>query len=115
MKSHRKGYHNWLMTTTVIVNKRAAERARARHLWIYRSDIVDVKDAKAGEIVRVADAKGRFIGHALHSSTSQITLRFVSFEDREIDREFWLQRLVDAESLRRQVVQDTNAYRLVYG
>jgi 23S rRNA (cytosine1962-C5)-methyltransferase len=115
MKSAEKGYHNQLMTTTVTVNKRAVERARARHLWIYRSDVLDVNDAQAGDIVRVTDAKGRLLGQALYSSTSQITLRFVSFDEQEINREFWLSRLAAADTLRQQVVKQTSAFRLVYG
>ncbi len=39
----------------------------------------------------------------------------VSFEDAEIDGDFWLSRLISAEQLRERVVSDTTAYRLVYG
>jgi 23S rRNA (cytosine1962-C5)-methyltransferase len=101
--------------TTIIVNKRGVERAQARHLWIYRSDLVDGRDAKPGEIVRVSDSKGKRLGQALYSSTSQIALRFVSFAEQEIDRDFWLARLAACEQLRLQVVKNANAYRLVYG
>jgi 23S rRNA (cytosine1962-C5)-methyltransferase len=103
------------MATTITVNKRGAERVRARHLWIYRSDLVDARQAAAGEIVRVADGKGKLLGQALYSSTSQIALRFLSFDEREINREFWLGRLQSCEQLRAQVVKDSNAYRLIYG
>lgn len=103
------------MTTTVTITKRGAERARARHSWIYRSDVSDPKGAQPGEVVRIADPAGRVIGNALYSSTSQITLRIVSFDDEPIDRDFWRRRLLAAEELRRRVVRDTTAYRLVYG
>jgi 23S rRNA (cytosine1962-C5)-methyltransferase len=65
--------------------------------------------------VRVADQKGRSLGKALYSSRSQIALRLIAFEDVEIDRQFWLARLETAERLRRLVVKDATAYRLVYG
>ncbi|MEN3333324.1 MAG: rRNA (cytosine1962-C5)-methyltransferase [Blastocatellia bacterium] len=103
------------MTTTVTISKRGAERLRARHLWIYRSDVSDATKAQPGEVVRVADPRGRILGRALYSSRSQITLRMVAFDDVETDRAFWLARLVAAERLRRQIVRDTDAYRLVYG
>ena len=103
------------MTTTVTITKRGAERARARHCWIYRSDVSDAKNARPGEVVRVVDGAGRVIGHALHSSRSQITLRFVTFDDQAINRDFWRARLVSAEKLRKQVVRDTTAFRLVFG
>jgi 23S rRNA (cytosine1962-C5)-methyltransferase len=103
------------MATTVIISKRGAERLRARHLWIYRSDVSDAAQAQPGEIVRVADPRGRLLGRALYSSRSQIALRMVAFDDLETDRAFWLARLAAAESMRRQVVRETTAYRLVYG
>ncbi|MEW6207345.1 MAG: class I SAM-dependent rRNA methyltransferase [Acidobacteriota bacterium] len=102
------------MTETVIVNRRGAERARARHCWIYRSDITRVR-AQSGQTVRVTDAKGEPLGRALYSSRSQIALRMVSFDDAETDRGFWLSRLASAESLRDRVVEDATAFRLVYG
>ncbi len=100
---------------TITVNKRAIERARKKHLWIYRSDVVDTGRVKSGDIARVIDAKGNLLGQALYSSSSQIALRFITFDDAEINREFWLSRLHDAEALRQQVVKDATAYRLVYG
>ncbi|MFL6214035.1 MAG: class I SAM-dependent rRNA methyltransferase [Blastocatellia bacterium] len=103
------------MATTVTIRKRGAERVRARHLWVYRSDVSDAASAQPGAVVRVADPRGRVLGRALYSSTSQIALRMVAFDDVEIDRDFWLARLVAAEALRRQVVYDATAYRLVYG
>jgi 23S rRNA (cytosine1962-C5)-methyltransferase len=103
------------MATTVTINKRGAERVRARNVWVYRSDITKAGGAGAGEIVRVADGRGKIIGRALYSSRSQIALRFVSFDDSEIDNDFWLRRLDAAQSLRDQVVRDATAYRLVYG
>jgi 23S rRNA (cytosine1962-C5)-methyltransferase len=69
----------------------------------------------AGELVRVTDASGSILGWALYSTRSQIALRFVSFEDNDIDRDFWISRLVAAEQLREQVVESATAYRLVYG
>jgi 23S rRNA (cytosine1962-C5)-methyltransferase len=103
------------MTTTVRITKRGAERVRARHCWIYRSDLGDYNSVRPGDVVRVADSRGRVLGTALYSARSQIALRMVSFEDGEPNREFWLSRLQSAEQLRKQVVRDTTAYRLVYG
>ena len=103
------------MATTVVVNKRGGERCRARHLWIYRSDVTDTSGAQPGEIVRVSDNRKTALGWALYSSSSQIALRFISYEEREIDREFWLSRLIAAEQLRQRVVANASAYRLVYG
>lgn len=103
------------MSTTVTITKRGAQRARARHCWIYRSDVSDAKNARPGDVVRVVDHVGRALGRALYSSRSQITLRFVSFLDEEIDLAFWRRRLLSAGELRNEFVRDTSAYRLVFG
>ena len=96
---------------TVRVNKKGAQRARNGHLWIYRSDLVDV-DAAAG-VVSVKDERGNFIGQALYSAASQIALRFLTLGSEEIDRDWWQRRIREAVA-RRDVSADTNAYRLIY-
>lgn len=103
------------MATTVTVSLRATARVHARHLWIYRSDLVDTNGARGGELVHVIDARGHRLGSAFYSDGSQIALRMVAFGDRRIDRDFWLARLVAAETLRGRVVEETTAFRLVYG
>ena len=60
---------------TVRVNKKGADRVRHGHLWIYRSDVIEV-EAEGGSIVSVKDERGKRIGQALFSDASQIALRF---------------------------------------
>jgi 23S rRNA (cytosine1962-C5)-methyltransferase len=96
---------------TVTVNKRGATRVRQGHLWIYRSDVVEV-DAE-GAVVKVRDERGNFIGQALYSAASQIALRFLTQTTEEIDPDWWRRRIREAVA-RRHVPADTNAYRLVY-
>ncbi len=98
--------------STVTVAKRGADRVRGGHLWIYRSDLVDV-DAAGGSVVTVRDERGNFIGQALFSDASQIALRFLTQSQEEIDRDWWLAR-IRAAAARRNIPADTNAYRLVY-
>ncbi len=103
------------MATTIRINKHGARRVRARHCWVYRSDLVGAGNVPSGETVRVTDEGGKILGRALYSARSQIALRFVTFDDRETDKDFWSSRLEAAERLRQQVVSDTSAYRLVNG
>ena len=97
---------------TVKVNKRGADRVRAGHLWIYRSDVVDAA-AEGGSAVRVTDQHGNLVGQALFSDASQIALRFLSQSNEEIDRDWWRRKIV-AAAQRRNIPSETNAYRLVY-
>jgi len=97
---------------TVVVNKRGALRVRQGHLWIYRSDVVEI-NAQGGSIVSVSDEGGNFIGQSLFSNSSQIALRFLTLTREQIDRDWWRARLRECVS-RRTIPADTNAYRLVY-
>src|ERR1051326_3423881 len=67
---------------SVRVNKKGADRVRNGHLWIYRSDLVDV-DVPGGSVVSVKDERGNFIGQALFSDASQIALRFLTLSTEE--------------------------------
>ena len=97
---------------TVKVSKRGADRVRQGHLWIYKSDLLDV-DADGGSIITVKDERGNFIGQALFSDSSQIALRFLTQSNEEIDREWWRRRITEAAG-RRHIPSDTNAHRLIY-
>ncbi|HKY27693.1 MAG TPA: class I SAM-dependent rRNA methyltransferase [Pyrinomonadaceae bacterium] len=97
----------------VIVTKRGADRIRGGHLWIYKSDVVDTADAPGGSIVAVHDRHRNFVGQALFSHASEITLRFLTQSRDAIDREWWRRRILDA-STRRNITKNTNAYRLIY-
>jgi len=102
----------------VKVNRKAADRAASGHPWIFSSDITDRDEAQPGDAVGVADPKGRVIGVAHYSSTSQIALRLLtgtSGNRREpIDRPFFLRRLTRAIAHRERVVSGSNACRLVF-
>ena len=98
---------------TVTVSPRAVERIFNAHPWIYRSDIAASPEIEPGTIVNVQDGRGRFLGQALYSSKSQIALRFLTREKRPFDRAFLAGRIQAAAAYRRQVVQDSEAYRVV--
>jgi 23S rRNA (cytosine1962-C5)-methyltransferase len=102
------------MNQTIIVTGRGAERARAGHLWIYRSDVRDAGEANGGAVVRVFDERRRYVGQALYSDRSEISLRLLTLQDEPIDREWWCMRLRAAAARRAGYIEGTNAYRLVY-
>jgi 23S rRNA G2069 N7-methylase RlmK/C1962 C5-methylase RlmI len=103
----------------VRINRRAADRVRAGHLWVYASDIESV-EVPAGEppaLLPVADSRGLLLGTALYSPTSQIALRIVSRSS--LDEAAWLPlleaRLRAAIRRRRSLLDEqTNACRLCF-
>jgi 23S rRNA (cytosine1962-C5)-methyltransferase len=97
------------------VNQKAAGRLASGHPWIFSSDVIDRGTAQPGDAVQVVDIKGRPLGTAHYSSTSQITLRLLSSRVEPFDTAFLRTRIEKALQLRERVVNDSNAYRLVHG
>jgi 23S rRNA (cytosine1962-C5)-methyltransferase len=99
----------------VRVNAKAAGRVASGHPWIFASDVTARNGAQPGQPVKVLDPRGRPLGTAHYSSTSQISLRMLSRRIEEIGRPFLLERLRAAEQHRRTVVRHSDAYRVVHG
>jgi 23S rRNA (cytosine1962-C5)-methyltransferase len=97
----------------VSITQRGAERLYAGHLWVYRSDVRSA-EAAAGDVVRVSDERGRFLGRAFYSDRSQIAVRLLTRDDAEVHRAFFLERIRRAAEFRRTVVEDSDVCRLVY-
>ena len=100
--------------STVTINRRGEDRARAGHPWIYRSDVT-AADAAAGDLVRVENERGRPVGHALFSDESEITLRLIEFGPGAPAPDFIERRLAAAIAYRESLGVDATAYRLVHG
>ena len=104
----------------VVVSKRAATRLRQGHVWVYRSDIPEVSSLPAAALVHMADEKGKPLGSALSSSSSQIALRLVSQTQLASDAELISlvrQRVQQALRYRKLVAPEdntNNAYRLIF-
>ncbi|HXH06446.1 MAG TPA: class I SAM-dependent rRNA methyltransferase [Vicinamibacterales bacterium] len=102
------------MTPVAVIGPRGEERLRRGHLWVYRSDIVEVR-AAGGDVVRVLNTRGRPLVHALYSDRSEIALRAVSRGDEPPDEAFWRERLERAIAYRAALDIDATAYRVVHG
>jgi 23S rRNA (cytosine1962-C5)-methyltransferase len=98
----------------VQITRRGADRARAGHLWIYRSDVSAARDVPGGAVVAVRDDRGRFVGQALYSDRSEITLRLLTWRDEPIDRTWWQTRLHAAITRRAGLEHEADAFRLIY-
>ena len=64
------------------ISRRAADRLRAGHVWVYASDVetLEAGGGKAPALLPVADNRGLLLGTALYSPSSQIALRLISRE-----------------------------------
>lgn len=100
--------------------KRGKEESLKRfHPWIFSGAIHHMDEGiKEGETVRVITAAGEFIAVG-HYQIGSIAVRVLSFEDIEINTDFWCERLQSALDVRIGVgIADSptnNTYRLVHG
>ena len=98
----------------VRVSPRGSTRLKAGHVWVYRSDIVSAEGILPGSLVRVTDHRGKPLGTALYSSSSQIAIRMISANPVEDFPALLHQRIAAAIAYRESIVRDTDAYRVVF-
>jgi len=98
----------------VKLSTRGATRLQARHPWVYRSDIIEANDVPPGAIVRALDQRGKFLGTALYSSSSQIAIRMISHGSVTDLPGLVAERIRAAIAYRKELVTNTDAYRIVF-
>ena len=96
---------------TVKVTARGAERWKQGHPWIYRSDVAEEPEKKPG-IVHVTDRKGKFLGQALYSPSSEIRVRLLTRGIEPIDATWWTKHIGDAAERRAGI--SATAWRAVH-
>ena len=121
--------------TPVTISRRGADRIRAGHVWVYRSDIVEAKDVPPGSLVIVQElpeksvlnrtakfsdtsprrpARPRWLGSAFYSSASQIALRMISPHAVNDLPQLLRERIGSAIAYRERFVENSNAYRVIF-
>ena len=98
----------------VKLSPRGTTRVKSGHPWVYRSDTTSAEDIPPGALVRVLDPRGKFLGTALYSSSSQIAIRMIARDQITDLASLVSDRIRAALAYRQQFVADTNAYRLVF-
>ena len=124
----------------VTISRRGADRIRAGHVWVYRSDVIEATGVQPGAVVLVQEQAGtsakshtdksvratrsdknvrparssRILGSAFYSTASEIAIRMISPKPVEDVELLVRERIRAALSYRERFVQDTNAYRVVF-
>jgi 23S rRNA (cytosine1962-C5)-methyltransferase len=103
------------MEGAAVVSRRAVQRLRGGHPWIFRSDVEHRPAAPAG-IVPMEGPDGTPLGFALWSPLSEISLRRIETDrSRTPDAAWWHEKLRTAMARRAPLASQANAYRLVHG
>lgn len=103
-----------------IILKTGKEKSIFRyHPWIFSGAIAKIEDGiQEGDLVKVYGADKQFLAIG-HYQIGSIAVRILSFEERDINSDFWKERIAQAYRIR-QVINltdsvDNNVYRLVHG
>jgi 23S rRNA (cytosine1962-C5)-methyltransferase len=99
---------------SVRLSARGVRRLQGRHPWVYRSDVAEPNGVPPGSLVRVFDQRGKFLGTALYSSSSQIAIRMISHGSVADLPALVAERIRAAIAYRKKLVSNTDAYRIVF-
>lgn len=107
------------MNKQIYLKKGKEESLRRFHPWIFSGAIHHTDDGiNEGEIVKVITAGGDFIAVG-HFQIGSIAVRVLSFDDVEITKSFWKEKLISALNMRIGTGiadnPENNTYRLVHG
>src|ERR1019366_698799 len=94
--------------------RRGTTRLKDGHVWVYRSDIISADGVPPGALVNVADERGKLLGSALYSSSSQIAIRMISTQAVPDLDALLRQRIRAAVAYRERMVRNTDAYRVIF-
>lgn len=99
---------------TVRISPRGATRLKTGHVWVYRSDVLSADAIPPGSLVVISDQRGKTLGTALYSSTSQIAIRLISPDPIADLPALLRERIANAIAYRESLVRDTDAYRVIF-
>ena len=107
------------MYKNIYLKKGKEDSLKRFHPWVFSGAISHLdENIEEGETVRVITAGGEFIAIG-HFQIGSIAVRVLSFEDVDIDVNFWRKRLSSALTMRQNIGiadnPDNNTYRLVHG
>ncbi|TFV94112.1 class I SAM-dependent rRNA methyltransferase [Algoriphagus kandeliae] len=103
----------------IILKKGKEISLKRRHHWVFSGAIADMPaNLENGQLVAAYSSQNEFLGIG-HFAPGSIMVRIISFENRNIDQEFWNEMISNAFSLREKLGltnnPETNVYRLVHG
>jgi 23S rRNA (cytosine1962-C5)-methyltransferase len=100
----------------VTLSARGAARLKSGHPWVYRSDVTATPEVAPGATVQVLDPRGKPLGTALYSSSSQIAIRMIASSKEEVTDlpQLISDRIRAALAYRKKYVENTDSYRLVF-
>ena len=104
------------LMTKVILKRKIAPRVANGHPWVFAGEVETIQGpVEGGDIVEVETHDGKYIGTGYINPKSQIIVRLLSREKKEvIDADFFYKKILQAWDYRRHIGYTENC-RLVFG
>lgn len=104
------------MTASIYLVKGREKSVKRRHPWVFSRGIERVEgQPELGETIDVLSSNGEWLAKAAYSPNSQIRARVWSFDNEDIDRDFFVKRINQAQLLREEIIErdGLTGYRLI--
>ena len=107
------------MEKAVILKRGKEESLLRRHPWIFSGAIQRTTGKpEEGELVTVYTCDNKFIARG-HIQVGSIAVRVLTFENENIDHDFWKRRIATAYDMRQSIGiasrEDNDTFRLIHG
>jgi len=101
---------------TIQIKSSALKRLNSGHLWIYSNELFEIPKLQPGTIVEAVLNKStqKSFGLAFYNPHSLISLRLL-LSNKEINTDFFIERILKANKYRNEVYPQEKMYRLVFG
>lgn len=97
------------------IHLKRTKRINGGHLWVFSNEIYESTRGYApGSLVELFDRHESFLGTGYINPNSLISVRVLSRERAEINRDFFVKRMREAFDLRKRLFEGRDALRLLY-
>lgn len=105
-----------MQMTKIFLKKNEDRRIRQGHLWIFSNEINEIDgEVQSGDLVELNDNQKNYLGQGFYNKNSLIALRLLSRNKESDLRKIFLQKILQANELRKQFYLNRNSYRMVFG
>lgn len=98
----------------ITITKSASYKLKSFFCWVYQNELVNPSDVTDGEVIDVLSHNGEFLGRGYINQKSKISVRILTFEQKEINQAFFIARLQQALKKRQNITTTSDAYRVVH-
>jgi len=100
---------------SIYIKRSVLKNVMGGHPWCFSGAILKIDEGiKNGDLCEVYCDK-TFVGIGYFNQNSDISIRLITRLKQKIDFEFFFNRFTTLRAQKEQFIQDTNAYRLVFG